>query len=972
MSEAINKGYITKKAKGSGEYEDLYLEGIELLQKLSSAHWTDYNEHDPGVTILENIVYTMTNLSYKANLPIKDILAESKGDQLESGDNGFFIPSDILTTNPVTIEDFRKIFIDDITNVKNVWLQPQIQQSDDYSEHQHQKNLKGLYHIFVEMYDYATDPVTLQEEENRIIGEVRELYHAHRNLCEDLYDVTILKPFQLHMKLKLTLGDFTSGEEVFAQIFFKVNDYLTHEVRFYSLWELQNKNEDINTIFNGPLLENGFISDSELKDQLNVIVPSDIVKIIAKVEGVISVDFFELSYEDDPTNNKSRTVITEDSIPIPVNSSPILLFPEVSSHLVLEHDGVKFFPDLSEVQKQLSYIQAMNYGSFKSVAQSYNTIEIPEGQPLGLSSYYSIREQFPLNYGIGEFGLPTGLPESRYAQANQLKGYLMPFDQLMADFLAQIANIYQIYDTNEKDIHSYFYQELEDMPELVHLIKSHEKESNEDALTNWKNTLKQLNTGIDTSALERLNKVADHILARFGEQFPIYSLKKIHINCYGKKLTTQKFEDDLLGWKKTLISNYGQLSYNRAKAYDYTQQLTIKDDVEAEDVRNSITPGIVQKTAILMGIKNYKTRFLSKVVADSGIKIYQKKEGMEIISERLEVVYSKADIEVTTIDDIVIIDETVENLRDSFYYLGNSGHILKEVLKNGVQVENYQIKQTTNDKKNAFYVLFKGEKQSSVVHISDSEEEAKQAINYSINFLVDLNQKSEGLYLIEHLLLAPPYHGNYFGFSIAVPLADGKQVEFNQVKLQSNGDRNTGVNTIINNLIGVGTLQFRVIGKEDHYMIQILTKAGEQLAETTNTYSEKQAAQDEADNIVKQLYTFEPGQFKNSVNYFAHYGENKVDETFFSFQMSIVMPSWPVRFQDDNFRTKLENIIYEQAPIHIAFQSYWLDLMAMAEFEKSYYKWLGLVSNNKHEEEQMNHAYELITKIQQHYHQKNN
>jgi len=142
MSEAINKGYITKKAKGSGEYEDLYLEGIELLQKLSSAHWTDYNEHDPGVTILENIVYTMTNLSYKANLPIKDILAESKGDQLESGDNGFFIPSDILTTNPVTIEDFRKIFIDDITNVKNVWLQPQIQQSDDYSEQQHKKNLK--------------------------------------------------------------------------------------------------------------------------------------------------------------------------------------------------------------------------------------------------------------------------------------------------------------------------------------------------------------------------------------------------------------------------------------------------------------------------------------------------------------------------------------------------------------------------------------------------------------------------------------------------------------------------------------------------------------------------------------------------------------------------------------------------------------------------------------------------------------
>ena len=59
MSETADKGYIAKKAKGSGEYEDLYLEGVELLQKLSGAIWTDYNEHDPGVTILENIVYTI-------------------------------------------------------------------------------------------------------------------------------------------------------------------------------------------------------------------------------------------------------------------------------------------------------------------------------------------------------------------------------------------------------------------------------------------------------------------------------------------------------------------------------------------------------------------------------------------------------------------------------------------------------------------------------------------------------------------------------------------------------------------------------------------------------------------------------------------------------------------------------------------------------------------------------------------------
>lgn len=969
MSEIISNGYINKKDKGSGEYEDLYLEGIELLQKLSGAQWTDYNEHDPGVTILENIAYAMTDLSYKTGQPIKDILVESKGGKLESGDNGLFIPSDILTTNPLTVNDFRKVFIDGITNVKNVWIKSQNLETDTTFQST-QKNLKGLYHVFVEMYNYSSDPIELKDEENRIITAVKELFHAHRNLCEDLYNVTIFKPFQLRMHLKLTLDNIANGEEVFANIFFKVSDYLTHEVRFYSLWELQQQKEDINSIFNGPSLENGFIDDSELRGRLSRIVPSDIVKIIAKEEGVMSVDFFELSYQKDASNPSSWVAISEEGFTIPENCSPVLEFPEDNTNLVLVHEGVRFYPDLAEVHKQLAYVQVMNYGSFKSVSQAFNTIEIPEGQAMDLTSYHPLREQFPLHYGIGAYGLATGLPEKRYAQANQLKAYLLPFDQLMANFLAQLTGLYHIFDANTKELSSYFYQELDDMPELVHLIKTSEDETKEESLDHWTHTLKALNDQFDLKALQRLNDVADHLLSRFSEQFPIYSLKKIHLNCYGKKQTTEKFEDQLLEWKRTLIANYGKLSYNRVKAYDYTQKLHISNNAELEKVRDSITPGIVQKTGILMGIKNYKARFLSKVITDSGIRIYQKKEGMEIISEKLEIVYSKSDIEVITVDDIIIIDETVENLRDSFYYPGHSRNILKDVLRNGVKAENYQIKQTTNDKKNSFYVVYKGSKQPSVVHISDSEKEAQQAINYSVNFLVDLNQKSEGLYLIEHILLAPPYHGNYFGFTFSIPMQDGKQVEFMQAKLESNGDRNTCVDKVISNLTGNGTLQLRVIGKGDQYLIHILTKEGEPVAITTNSYDDKLLAQKEAINIVKQLYTFEQDQFKNKVNYYAYYGDNKVNETFYSFRMSVIMPSWPVRFQNNNFRTKMENIIYEQAPIHIAFQSYWLDLMDLADFEKVYYQWLELVSNNEYAEEQMNHAYELITKIQQ-YFQKN-
>ena len=36
-------------------------------QKFSGEKWTDYNYHDPGITLLEQICYAITDLGYKSN-----------------------------------------------------------------------------------------------------------------------------------------------------------------------------------------------------------------------------------------------------------------------------------------------------------------------------------------------------------------------------------------------------------------------------------------------------------------------------------------------------------------------------------------------------------------------------------------------------------------------------------------------------------------------------------------------------------------------------------------------------------------------------------------------------------------------------------------------------------------------------------------------------------------------------------------
>lgn len=508
MLPELNKGYIIKRDTKSAEYDALFLEGVELLQELASANWTDFNEHDPGVTILENIAYTFTNLTYKANLPIADILRESKGEDLQSGDNGFFEAGDIYTTNPVTAKDYRKLFIDRVENVKNVWIR--FNETDSSAG---LKNINGYYQIYVELYRYSDVDKMAEREAERVRKEVEQLYHKHRNLCEALDSVTIFDPYPLHINLKLTLDGTRDGEEIFGRIFYTLNNLLSPEVPIHSLQELQEKGERLDDLMVGPKPQNGIVLERDLKQRKEQVTFTELTKVISKIEGVVSVDEFRLSKVKKNENGDDLTPIMGEILRIPKNSSPFIVMPKSGEQLKFVTRGISFYPDLKEVQRQLSYIEAMSYGTFKSISESTKTVPIPKGEDLNIKSYFSIREQFPVVYGIGKFGLQTGLPAKRYAQINQLKAYLFPFDQLMSNFLAQLTSLYSLYDTKRHGKRSYFYQALEDMEDIVELVRTGKYEDTDFAIKQWKLDLKEISTAYDDQAVQRLNLVADNLLA---------------------------------------------------------------------------------------------------------------------------------------------------------------------------------------------------------------------------------------------------------------------------------------------------------------------------------------------------------------------------------------------------------------------------------------------------------------------------
>ena len=59
--------------KPSLNFDYLRKSGIELIQQLSGKSWTDLNLHDPGLTILEQLCFSITELAYRTDFPLQDL-----------------------------------------------------------------------------------------------------------------------------------------------------------------------------------------------------------------------------------------------------------------------------------------------------------------------------------------------------------------------------------------------------------------------------------------------------------------------------------------------------------------------------------------------------------------------------------------------------------------------------------------------------------------------------------------------------------------------------------------------------------------------------------------------------------------------------------------------------------------------------------------------------------------------------------
>ena len=118
MTMSDSQMYISRQPEDD-LFADLQKRTLDELQHLSGNVWTDYNPHDPGVTIADIANYALTELAYKLGFDLEDYLTDNDG-RYPVEKYGLFTDNEVYPVSAVTEDDYRKLILAHFPVIENV------------------------------------------------------------------------------------------------------------------------------------------------------------------------------------------------------------------------------------------------------------------------------------------------------------------------------------------------------------------------------------------------------------------------------------------------------------------------------------------------------------------------------------------------------------------------------------------------------------------------------------------------------------------------------------------------------------------------------------------------------------------------------------------------------------------------------------------------------------------------------------
>lgn len=737
------------------DFAALCEEGLVELRRLAGGAWTDHNLHDPGITLLELLCYGLTDVAYRTTAADADLFAVEPAKPAAPGDpelevllpavpdrGPFLTARDALTCEPVTANDYRRLILDAFpTSIRNVWVEPGTRNlfaDPEKKELRFKATAKtiafqqrGFHRIRLQLHQSFAG-AGKKKQRDELLAAVARVYHAHRNLGEDLLSVAVTDSLPIRVCVDIQLAAAADIEKTHAAIVHALQSFLNPSVPRHPLADLiaSHRTEEI---FNGPTMVNGFILEEDLDrtTSVNVVRSSDLIAEILRIPGVVAIPNILLNFAASSAESEHW------ELAIPANVEPSLDFAD--ARLRFFKDLIPFDPDTAESLAELEKLRAAELA--RNDFPDAEDFPIPAGTWADPGEFTTLQESLPATYGCGSRGLNRDRSPGGLARARQLQAFLLVFDQILANDLGQLSNLAKLLSADPNLTRSLFGRAVSDLPALRELLRDTAADAaatEAGARELYPDIVRDTLADAPAEELHR-SAILDHLLARAGERLADEVL--MHHGTFGNRSVAA-----MIHAKGTFLGELPEIAARRGRGHDLMDPQVIWDTTNVS--------GFKHRLERLLGFPTYTRRSLSDITYD----FYEEKD-----------TDSKSEIRFRIVDRKSKKKKPLLSGTTKYKTKAAAVTALRRAIQLGMQPSNYDVKQSSDGR---WFVTIV-DRQSSppdIVamrkHLFATEAEAI-AVRDQLAAIVSDRFSEEGCFVVEHL---PMWPRNASWPLLAVPL----------------------------------------------------------------------------------------------------------------------------------------------------------------------------------------------------------
>jgi hypothetical protein len=582
-------------------FDSLRRTALQAAQHLAGDHWTDYNLHDPGVTLLEAFAYAATELAYRADAPVATLLADAQG-AVDWARHGLHPPPAALPCRPSTAADLQR------------WLLDRVQAADGSA------GLAGLSlrpGAWPGVLDAVLEPAAGADAATLAAAVRREAARV-RTMGQDLGVLHLLRRRPCRLLGELRIEGPRAPALIVAEVHQRCADWLAAGPALAERAALLQQGQPTEEVWEGPPTHLAHEGPTPTPvSAADTVVMADLVRCARAVEGVADVAWLALQPEGEAPQHAA---VPLRSLQAPGDGAAtpragtvhdagwrlVLAEPAADGDLGLRlvRRGNAMDLDPHAVRRQwleLQELRAVRAAQRPTAAapagakvrdgfdddddddgaraDAARTPAAPAPEPP--PRHVPLQQHLPAAYAVGRSSLGSDATPTDRRRAQQLQGYVALLDQWLAHAAAQQAHWRTLFDAAPEPAPSvpptYAWHTLgpAELPDLAPLLDTPPAQ------------IEARHARPADAAVARRSRLLDLLLALQGQAWPQHSLRP-----FLDDLPPPAREARLLALKQALARDICRFNRDRAAGFDPARPAW---------GRHGNQPGLQRRCALLLG-----------------------------------------------------------------------------------------------------------------------------------------------------------------------------------------------------------------------------------------------------------------------------------------------------------------------------------------------------------------------------------